>query len=124
MADDPNFIAGQAFLSINGQRKRLAGDFSYQPSTPSREPLLGMDGYHGYKQKPAAGMISAKLRDGQDVSVTDLGNLTNATITVELSNGKTISGSGMNNGEQPTVDAEEATIDCKWFGPSVTEIPA
>ena len=119
---DPNFIAGTAFISLDGKRLRLAGEFSVQPSTATRETLTGMDGVHGYKQKPAAGKISAKLRDGADVSVTALGNVTNGTVTVELANGKTWSGAGMWCTEQPTVDAEEGTIDWKLEGASVTEI--
>ena len=119
---DANFLAGTAYFSINGKRRRLSGEFSWQPSTSTREALIGMDGFHGYKQKPAAGMIKAKLRDGSDVSVTDLGNMAGVTITVELANGKTVSGSNMFTTEQPTVEAEEGTIDLTWAGGSVTEI--
>ena len=121
---DPNFLAGTAYLSIDGKRVRLAGEFSYSPSTFTRETLTGMDSVHGYKQKPAAGKIGVKLRDAADMSVTALGNTTNSTITVELANGKTIVGAGMWCTEQPTVDAEEGTIDWKLEGASVTELAA
>lgn len=119
---DPNFVAGTAYFSLDGRRLRLAGEFSWQPSTATRETLAGMDSVHGYKQKPAAGKINAKLRDAADLSITALGKAANVTITVELANGKTVSGAGMWSTEQPTVEAEEGTVDWKLEGASVTEI--
>ena len=121
MADNSNRIAGTAYLAIDGKSYALVGEFSWKPSTPTREPLMGMDGFHGYKEKPGYGMISATLRDGNKVSVTDLGDITNATITVELANTKTIIGRNMFTTEQPETDAEEGTIKLAWAGPSVTE---
>ena len=119
---DPNFVSGTAYFSLNGKRMRLAADATWTPSTPSRETVTGMDAVHGYKQKPAAGKISVKLRDASDVSVTDLGNATNVSISIEEANGKTVTGAGMWCTEQPEVDVEEATIDWKLEGGSVTEL--
>ncbi len=114
-------LAGTAYMSLDGQRVQLAGEYTWKPSTDTREPLLGMDGYHGHKTKPTQGEIHGKVRDSKRVSVKQLGDATDITITVELVNGKVIIGRNMACMEPPEVDAEEGTIDMKWFGPQVGE---
>lgn len=121
MADNTNRIAGTAFLALDGVATALQGAFSYRPSAPNRESLMGMDGFHGYKEKPAPGQIKATLRNNGGVSLTALGQMTNSTITCELSNGITVIGRNMFTTEAPSADAEEATIEIIWEGPDVTE---
>lgn len=115
-------LAGTAYLAIDGKSVQLAGEFTYKPSTNTREPLIGMDAFHGFKSKPTQGEISAKIRDSSRVSVTALGNITDATITVELLNGKTVVGRNMCTAEPPETEAEEGTISIRWFGPQVGEV--
>ena len=119
---DSNRLAGTAYLAINGKSMALAGDFAYQVSTPTREALVGQDGYHGYSEKPGHGVITATLRNSDKVSLTDLGNLVAATITVELANGKTVIGGQMFTTEKPKAKADDAGIEIEWHGPSVTEM--
>lgn len=121
MADTTNRIAGVCYLSIDGVATALVGEFSYRPASPTRETKVGADGVHGYKEKPGAGMVKAKLRDGQGVSVTALGQMTNVTVTAELANGKTIIGRNMWVTEPPSADSEEAEIEITWEGPDVSE---
>ena len=76
---------------------------------------------HGYSEKPQAGHISATLRDSGGLSVASLNDMTNVTVVAELSNGKTIVGRNMWTVETQTAKAEDATIEVKWEGISVTE---
>lgn len=122
MADNSNRIAGVCYLSIDGQRVALSGEFAYQVGTPTREAKIGQDGYHGYKEKPAVGSITGKLRDAGGVSLSALGALTNTTVVAELANGKTVIGRNMFwSGEPPKADAEEAEIEFKFEGPDVRD---
>ena len=59
MADTSNRIAGTAYVTVNGVSVMVEGSFKYQPSTVNRTTLTGMDGVHGYKEKPVAPYISA-----------------------------------------------------------------
>jgi hypothetical protein len=122
MSDAPNRLAGTAYLSLDGVSVQLVGEFSWKPSTPTREALLGEDGFHGYSEKPAVGEIKAKLRDSGNVSVTQLGKAVDITVTVLLANGKTVVGRDMFVTEQPTVSTDDATIDMTWQGASVEEV--
>lgn len=121
MADNTNRIAGTAYFSIDGVRYALVGEYSYRPASPQRESKMGSDGWHGYKEKPQQGQIKAKLRDGRDVSVAEIGQMTNSTIVAELANGKTIVGRNMFCVEPPVADAEEAEIELTFEGPDVSE---
>lgn len=121
MADNPNRLAGTAYLSVDGVTYMLVGDFSYKVSGVSRETLNGMDGTHGYSEKPVQGYIGATLRDSSNLSLSDLNAMSNVTVVAELANGKTVIGSAMWTTEQPESKAADATIEMKWESASVTE---
>lgn len=124
MADNLR-LAGTAFLSVDGTTYPLVGDFEYMPSNVSREPLIGMDGVHGYTEKPIAGYIKGTLRDAGGFAVADLNAMVGVNVTVVLANGKTINGHNMwqNGTEGLSAKSAEATIEIEWGGiqGSVTE---
>ena len=122
MADNTNRLAGTASLTVDGKSYALKGAFYYQPSGATREELMGLDGYHGYKETPAVGEIGATLRDSGGVSVVALGQMTNVTLVVELANGKTIAGRNMFVTERPKATADEGEIEIVWRGPQVGEV--
>lgn len=117
-----NDLAGVAYVAINGRSYALAGAGSYRVSSPTRETLMGQDGYHGAKAMPMPGKISWTGRDMGNVSMSDLADADDVTVTLELANGKMVVGRNMTRvGEPPTVNTEEATFDIEFEGPSVTE---
>ncbi len=116
-----NRLAGTAYLTVDGQSYMLVGDFEYNPSLFTRESLVGMDGPHGYSEKPRVGAISATLRDAGGLVVADLNAMRNVTIVCELANSKTVVGRNMWTIEDQTAKAADATIEVKWEGLSVTE---
>lgn len=122
MADTSNRLAGTAYLSVDGASYMLAGDVAYSPSSVSRETLVGMDGIHGYIEKPVAGHITATLRDTGDLTVADLNAMTNVTVTLELANGKTVVGRNMWTVETQEAKVPEGTIEVRWEGLMVEEI--
>lgn len=123
MADTTNRIAGVAYVSADGVRLALVGEATYRVSNPIRESKVGSDGYHGYKEKPGIGQIKLKLRNGNSVSLSALGQMTNSTIQLDLANGKSVVGRQMVQvGDAPLeADAEEAEIEITWEGPDVSE---
>jgi len=118
----PNFLAGIAYLSINGTPYQVAGKAGYRVSTVTRETVVGMDGVHGFKETPVPGNIVASLRDGGGLSVAALNAMTDETVVLQLANGKTVMASGAWTVDAQDVDSAEATLDVKWEAPRVTEI--
>jgi hypothetical protein len=118
---NPNRLAGTASLTVDGQNYLLVGDFEYNPSTVTRESLVGMDDVHGFSEKKRVGSISGTLRDTGGLTVADLNAMDNVTVVAQLGNGKTIIGRNMWTVEDQTVKSTDATVEVKFEGPAVTE---
>jgi hypothetical protein len=121
MADNAN--TGLAFMSINGQTYRVAGELTYDPGRVNREFQIGQDGVHGQKITPKVPFISATLRDSGGLRVEDFNNMENVTVFLQLINGKTVTGRNMAQVGETAVNTEEGTMTIRWEGPqnSVTE---
>ena len=114
--------AGIAYITVDGKSVRLVGEASYKLAGEKREPLVGMDGVHGYKSTPDAGTIKFTGRDAKDVDLATLNNATESTVVLEMVNGKTIVGRNMwRNGELIEAKADDATFDVEFAGLDVTE---
>lgn len=122
MADNTDRVAGICFLSIDGQREALVGEFAYQVSGVTREAKVGADGPHGFKEKPVMGNITGKIRDRGGLSLTALGAMTNVTVIAELANGKVATArNAFWSGDPPKADAEEAEVEIKFESKDVTD---
>lgn len=116
MAIDPNRLAGEAEVTVNGQTYMIAGEFKYSPGSVERETLVGQDRVHGFKEMPRAPFISCTVRDAGTMTVGNVNKQTNVTISAVLSNGKQIIGRGMWTVEAQEVDTPEAKFEVKWEG--------
>ena len=86
---DKNRRAGLIWVQINGQRIEAKGTFTIQPGQPLRSAIIGADGPHGYAETPQVSYVEGALTDSPDLDTVALRQTTNATVTVELNNGKT-----------------------------------
>ncbi|WP_260927361.1 phage tail tube protein [Novosphingobium sp. 9] len=117
-----NLIAGFAYITIDGTSYAIAGEGTYRLSTAKRETLIGQDGVHGYAETPASGMISWKGRDSGSLSISDLSDAVDATIQLELANGKNIiARNAWRSGDPVEVSSEDATFTVQFESADVTE---
>ncbi|CAB3705503.1 phage tail tube protein [Achromobacter ruhlandii] len=116
-----NLLAGTAQITVDGNSYMLEGAAKYSPSTVTRTSLVGQDGYHGVKEMPVAGSISFTARDAGSLTVYDFNRMRNATVVLQLANGKTVVGRSMACVDAQEVDTTEATFDVKFEGPLVSE---
>lgn len=121
MSNTKNRIAGTAYLSVDGVSYPVAGDFEYDPSDRARESLTGQDTVHGFSEKPKVGSIKATLRDMGGLSLKQINQMDDVTVTVELANGKTVIGRNMWTVNPQGAKAEDATFPVEWEGPDVSE---
>ncbi|AQG98345.1 phage tail protein [Burkholderia sp. KK1] len=123
MANNTNFIAGTAYITIDGVNYQLEGELRYDVGAVMRESLGGQDTIHGFSEKPKAPSISASIRDSGGVSLAAINAMRSNTVVLELANGKTIIGRNMWTVEAQEVDTTEAKFTVKWEGlqGSVTE---
>jgi len=121
MADTSRRLSGVAYFTVDGTSYMLAGDFSYSPSQVKRETISGMDGVHGYKETPIPGFIQATLRDAGGLSVAAFNAMTNATVTIELANGKIVTARNAWTVDSQEVKGAEATFDVRFESALVEE---
>ena len=115
-------ISGTISFRIDGVRHFVVGDWTYNLGKPKREALVGSDSFHGYKEMPQAAMISGVIRDTNQLSVTALADVKEATIQLELGNGKVIVLRDAFNENEGNVTTEEGNIEVKFTGASAEEI--
>lgn len=109
-------VAGTAYIQVDGESLALVGEFEYDSGEVSREPATGMDGVHGYIEKPKHSYIKGTLRNLPGISVADLNAMTDVTVVCELNNGKTIVGRNMWTTGSENAEAAEGKIPVEWNG--------
>lgn len=113
---------GIIFLKINGDLLRAKGSFTYNLGQPLREAIVGHDGVHGYRETPRVPFIEGEITDGADVDVAALQNLTDATVQLELNNGKVIVLRDAWFAGEGNAQTEEGNISARFEGMSAEEI--
>jgi len=81
-------IAGTAYLTIDGKQFTLGGKCTVKPADVVREGKTGLSGVAGYKESPKIPSIDIELFVDQDTSMLDMNKITDATVTVELVDGR------------------------------------
>ena len=123
MPDGRNgLIAGIIELKINGEIQQAKGNFTYNLGKPKVEPIVGADTVHGFKGLPQAAKIEGEITDRGDLDVEALTTLRNATVTLNLSNGKVIVLKGAAYTADGDMQTEEANIQAMFQGTSAEEI--
>jgi hypothetical protein len=124
MAAQCPVVGGTLIFRIDGRQYRTLGEVRISPSGVERETVVGLDGVHGYKEKPRAPYISAKLSDWADLSIETLIRACNVTVTVELANGKVYLLRNAWVAEPPEGDMDEGSWPLRLEGLRCEELPA
>ena len=111
-------VAGTAFFLIDGIRFSAKGNFSAALTDIERESVMGLDGYHGFKEMHVPVFIEGDITDKSDIDIDALNRADNATVTIELANGKT---GVMRNAvqiNQLALGVDEGEITLRFEGPN------
>ncbi|MEP3246250.1 MAG: phage tail tube protein [Sneathiella sp.] len=81
-------IGGTAYVKFDGKQVSLAGSITIQLDNVEREGVTGLSGVVGYNEKPIVPFVEGEFFMPEDMSMDEIRDITNATITVELANGK------------------------------------
>src|SRR5215471_10025788 len=80
-------IAGIAWLKVDANMYPLRGNFTVSPSKYERAGIAGQDYVHGFSELPRVPYIEGDISLLPELSMEDIENITNATVTAELANG-------------------------------------
>ncbi len=116
-------IGGQIFIKADGFQFDVKGQFEYNLGQVKRDPVIGHDGHHGFKAMPQEAYIAGEFTDNADLNLKDdLLNIEDATITLELYNGKVIVLRGAYFSGSGNIQTEEANIEVRFTGESASEV--
>ncbi len=117
-----NKRAGILYFKIDGEIKDAKGNFTYNLGADRKEAIVGADRVHGYKVTPQVPYIEGEITDKQDFDIQKLLDIEDATITLELRNGKTVVVKEAWYAAEGNIGTEEGNIQVRFEGKSATEI--
>lgn len=115
-------IGGIQSLQVNGRTYRTKGSWTYDLGGEMREAIVGSDRVHGYKATPKVAFIEGTMSDADDQDVKLLSKVDNATVVLELRNGKAIVLRGAWAAGEFQVSTEESEISARFEAQEAEEV--
>jgi hypothetical protein len=113
---------GIIFFSVNGQTQLAKGNFTYNLGEPKRDSIVGPDVVHGYKEMPQVPFIEGAITDRGDLDLKAFVNTSNATVAIELANGKMFALRDAWFASEGSGTTEEGEIAVRFEGLSAAEV--
>jgi hypothetical protein len=113
---------GLISFSVNGVLYDAKGSFSYNLGRPAREAVVGSDAVHGYIERPQVPYIEGEITDRSTLDLAALVGTTDATVTLELANGKVIVLRDAWYAGEGTGNSEEGNIPVRFEGMGAEEV--
>lgn len=108
-------------IKANGDLLKAKGNFSYNLGRPKREAILGVDGVHGYKEIVQVPFIEGEITIDGGIETKSILDITEATVTLELRNGKVITLNNAWSNTEGTVEVEEGKMSIRFESDSEGE---
>ncbi len=103
-------------FQINGEVFDAKGSFSYNLGRATRESIIGSDRVHGYKEVPQVGFIEGEITDSASTDLEALVGVTDATVTLDLANGKLFVLHDAYYASEGTGNTEDGNIGIRFEG--------
>jgi hypothetical protein len=111
-------------VQINGEIQDAKGNWTYNLGRPKRDTILGADTVHGFKEVPQPAFIEGEITDRSTLNLDALTTIEDATITLELANGKVIVLRSAWFAGEGTGNSEEGNLAVRFEGKSAEEVNA
>jgi hypothetical protein len=117
-----NRVGGLIAIKVNGETLYAKGNFTYNLGIARKEGIVGADRVHGYKETPQIPFIEGEMTDRREISMEAIRKLDEATITLELANGKVIVLRQAWEASEGTGNTEEGNQEVRFEGLSAEEV--
>ena len=115
-------VAGTAYVTMDGNQLALKGNLTVSLSKVERTGIAGLDRTHGYMEKPRVQYIEGDFTLVPELSIDDLDNITDATITAQLANGRSYFLSEAWTKAAHELSAEQGQVRVRWEGMDGSEM--
>lgn len=109
-------------VQVNGELYDAKGNFTFNLGRPKREAVIGSDGVHGYKETAQVPFIEGEFTDRGTMDIAVLVTMKDATVTLQLANGKVIVLRDAWYAAEGTGNTDEGNIGVRFEGKSGEEI--
>lgn len=109
-------------VQVNGELYDAKGNFTFNLGRPKREAIVGSDAVHGYKEVPQVAFIEGEFTDRGTMDLEKLLLMKDATVTLQLANGKVIVLRDAWYASEGTGNTEEGNVGFRFEGKSGEEI--
>lgn len=117
-------IAGMLAVQVNGEVFQGKGNWSYNLGRPMREAIVGTNSIHGFKETPQVPFIEGEITDRGDLDLSALVQVTRATVTLRLGNGKMVVLRRAWFAGEGTANTEESNVEVRFEGLQAEEVAA
>lgn len=116
-------VGGTAYIKVDGESLELAGSWSVSPTRNVKTGVAGLSGPAGYTKAPRIPFMEGSIIDnGSKELIKKLEDKDNATVTLELVNGKSYYGSEMYLAGEPSHDLATGEISIRLEGKVINEM--
>jgi hypothetical protein len=114
-------VAGTTTVTADNLQLSVRGNVNVSLSKVERTGIAGLDGTHGYEEKPRVQFIELDVTTTQDLTIAQLDAITDATITTTLANGKTYSLFEAWTKSAHEINAEQGMVRVRFEGMNGSE---
>lgn len=112
-------IFGRAYITAGGKRYNTKPGASLSFGGISREPVVGDGGVAGYQEKLDAPKVDCTIIHSPDISLKEIQDIKDATISFDTDNGRSYVISEAFNGPSPELSTEG--VKATFFGSECRE---
>lgn len=115
-------VGGTLRCTVDGEAIRCQGEFTYRPSVPKRTAVLGTNGVVGCTEEPQVPFVEGAVTDSASTSLDKLFNIFDATIQLDLINGKSFMLRGGFYAGSAEVKTGQGEINVRFEGETGEEV--
>lgn len=109
-------VAGICYIKVDGEQLEVSGGVETPLMDVKRETVMGLAGSAGYKETAQEPFVKVTAIAVPAFPIAKLQTGTDMTITAELANGKVYTLSGAFVKGEPSIKADEGTIELEFGG--------
>lgn len=109
-------IAGTCYIKADGEQFEVSGGVEVPVMNVKREAVMGLAGVSGFKETANKPFIKLTANVLKEFPIKKLQDSTDMTITAELANGTVYTLSGAFLEGEPSIKADEGTVDLEFAG--------
>lgn len=115
-------VAGLIAIKVDGTQLMAKGAFTYNLGHPKKEAVMGVDGFHGSKSTPQVAFIEGEITLNEDIGVSDIVDIEDATVTLDLDSGVSVVLTEAYYAGEGTGNTEAGSLPVRFEGASAEEI--